>query len=178
MAAKEPSVFIGEEVISARVSQLARKISSDYADVDEILLVGVLRGCYIFLADLSRRLTIRRRIDFIAVTTYEQTITMPGAVRLLMDVRTDIAGKHVLIVDDILDTGSTLQYLLQTFQARNPDSLKTCVLLRKSERLKKAVQVDYLGFDISDTWVVGYGLDYTDQDRALPYIGRVKIEAE
>ena len=171
-----PSVFIGEGEVRARVAQLAQKISNDYADVDELFLVGVLRGCYIFLADLSRLLTIRRRIDFIAVTTYEQTITMPGAVRLLMDVRTDIAGKHVLIVDDILDTGKTLQYLLQTFGARKPASLKTCVLLRKSERLVEEVPVDYLGFDIPDVWVVGYGLDYADQERALPYIGVVKTE--
>jgi hypoxanthine phosphoribosyltransferase len=178
MRNKEPAVFLSESAIRGRVSQLARQISSDYAHVEEVLLVGVLRGCYIFLADLSRLLTIRRRIDFIAVTTYEQTITMPGAVRLLMDVRTDIAGKHVLIVDDILDTGSTLQYLLQTFKARNPASLKTCVLLRKSERLKEEVQIDYLGFDIPDVWVVGYGLDYADQDRALPYIGIVKTDED
>jgi len=170
------SVFIGEGSIRTRVAQLAKKISGDYADVDELLLVGVLRGCYIFLADLSRLLTVRRRIDFIAVTTYEQAITMPGAVRLLMDVRSDIAGKHVLIVDDILDTGKTLRYLQQTFKARNPASLKTCVLLRKSERLVEEVQVDYLGFDIPDVWVVGYGLDYADQDRALPYIGMVKTK--
>ncbi|MBN2428448.1 MAG: hypoxanthine phosphoribosyltransferase [Deltaproteobacteria bacterium] len=176
--ATKPAVFIGEGAIRTRVSQLARKISTDYADADELLLVGVLRGCYIFLSDLSRLLTIKRRIDFIAVTTYEQTITMPGAVRLLMDVRTDIAGKHVLIVDDILDTGKTLQYLLQTFQARNPASLKTCVLLRKSERLIEDVQIDYLGFDIPDVWVVGYGLDYADQNRALPYIGMVKTEED
>ncbi len=175
MITQEPIEYISEAAISDRVSQLAGQISSDYAGVDEILLVGVLRGCFIFLADLSRGLTIPRRIDFIAVTTYEQTITMPGAVRLLMDVRTDIAGKHVLIVDDILDTGSTLQYLLQTFQARNPASLKTCVLLRKSERLIENVQIDYLGFDIPDVWAVGYGLDYADQSRALPYIGIVDV---
>ena len=176
MSRDRPSVFIGEGEIRARVAQLAQKISSDYSGLDELLLVGVLRGCYIFLADLSRLLTICRRIDFIAVTTYEQAITMPGAVRLLMDVRTDIAGKHVLIVDDILDTGKTLRYLLQTFEARKPASLKTCVLLRKSERLVEEVKVDYLGFDIPDVWVVGYGLDYADQDRALPYIGTVNTE--
>lgn len=178
MATKKPDVFISQAAIRTRVFQLARQISSDYKAFDEMLLVGVLRGCYIFLADLSRLLTIPRRIDFIAVTTYERTITMPGAVRLLMDVRSDMAGKHVLIVDDILDTGSTLQYLLQTFQARSPASLRTCVLLRKSARLKENVTVDYLGFDIPDVWVVGYGLDYADRDRALPYIGRVITENE
>jgi hypoxanthine phosphoribosyltransferase len=174
----KPEAFIGEEAIRTRVEQLAQKISHDYADADELLLVGVLRGCYIFLADLSRLLTIQRRIDFIAVTTYEQTITMPGAVRLLMDVRTDIADKHVLIVDDILDTGKTLQYLLRTFRARHPASLKTCVLLRKSARMLENIQVDYLGFDIPDIWVVGYGLDYADQNRALSYIGKLNTKGD
>lgn len=174
MAATDPAVLIPEEKILSRVAELGRRISEDYAEVEEVLLVGVLRGCYIFLADLSRRLTIPRRIDFISLASYGTTGTVPGAVRLIMDLRTDIAGKHVLIVEDIVDTGDTLQYLLGTLHARGPASLKTCALLRKPDRLRTDVRIDYLGFDIPDVWVVGYGLDYGDRNRALPYIGVVE----
>ncbi len=174
MPATQPAVLVPEEKIQARVSELARRISEDHAGVDEVVLVGVLRGCYIFLADLSRRLTIPRRIDFIALASYGQAGTVPGAVRLIMDLRTDIAGKHVVVVEDIVDTGNTLQYLLGTLRSRGPASLKTCALLRKPDRLRTDVGIDYLGFDIPDVWVVGYGLDYGDRNRALPYIGVVE----
>jgi hypoxanthine phosphoribosyltransferase len=122
----------------------------DYAGVAELLLVGVLRGCFIFLADLSRLLTIPRRVDFMALSSYDRDVTVPGAVRLIMDLRSDIAGKHVLLIDDILDTGHTLCYLIDILRARRPASLKTCVLLRKPERLAEEVTIDYLGFDIPD----------------------------
>ena len=173
-----PPVFLSEERIGARVAELAAAISADYAEAGELLLVGVLRGCYIFLADLSRLLTIPRRIDFIAVSAYGRRAAItPGAVRLIMDVRTDLAGRHVLIVEDIVDTGHTLEYLTGLFQARRPASLKTCSLLRKPERLEKPTPIDYLGFDIPDAWVVGYGLDYRDRFRALPYIGTIEPES-
>ena len=175
MASTEPAVLIPEEKILSRVEELARRISEDYAEVEELILVGVLRGCYIFLADLSRRLTISRRVDFIALASYGKTGTVPGAVRLIMDLRTDIAGKHVLIVEDIVDTGYTLQYLLGSLRPRGPASLKTCALLRKPDRLRTDVRIDYLGFDIPDVWVAGYGLDYGDRNRALPYIGVVEV---
>lgn len=174
MESTEPAVLIPEEKILSRVTELARRISEDYAGAEELVLVGVLRGCYIFLADLSRRLTIPRRIDFIALASYGKTGTVPGAVRLIMDLRTDIAGKHVLIVEDIVDTGYTLQYLLGALRSRGPASLKTCALLRKPDRVRTDVRIDYLGFDIPDAWVVGYGLDYGDRNRALPYIGIVE----
>lgn len=177
MESTGPAVLIPEEKILSRVAELARRISADYAGVEELVLVGVLRGCYIFLADLSRRLTIPRRIDFIALGSYGKTGTAPGAVRLIMDMRTDIAGKHVLIVEDIVDTGYTLQYLLGSLLPRGPASLKTCALLRKPDRLRTDARIDYLGFDIPDVWVVGYGLDYGDRDRALPYIGVVETGA-
>jgi hypoxanthine phosphoribosyltransferase len=153
---------------------MARRISSDYAGVEELLLVGILRGCFIFLADLSRLLTVPRSVDFIAVSSYGKSATSTGAVRLIMDLRTEIAGKHVLIVDDIVDTGYTLQYLFNTLKPRMPASLKTCVFLRKPERFKMDWEIDYMGFDIPDIWVVGYGLDYADRYRTLPYIGAVK----
>lgn len=174
MESTGPAVLIPEEKILSRVTELARRISADYAGAEELVLVGVLRGCYIFLADLSRRLTIPRRIDFIALASYGETGTAPGAVRLIMDLRTDIAGKHVLIVEDIVDTGHTLQYLLGCLRPRGPASLATCALLRKPDRLRTDVRIDYAGFDIPDAWVVGYGLDYGDRNRALPYIGVVE----
>lgn len=165
-----PAVLFTEAVIRKRVRELGRRISKDYAAVDELVLVGILRGCYIFLADLSRCLTIPRRIDFMAVSSYEHKTT-PGALRLIMDTRTDITGKHILIVEDIVDTGRTMHFLQETLSARKPASLKSCVFLRKPDRLEKEVHIDYLGFDIPDLWVVGYGLDYADRYRALPYIG-------
>ncbi len=176
MMLKEPEVLFSEEIIQERVRELASRISADYSETEELVLIGVLRGCYIFLADLSRRLKIPRRIEFIAVSSYEHKTT-PGTLRLIMDTRTDITGKHVLIIEDIVDTGQTLHYLLDMLGARKPASLKTCTLLRKPDRLVKDVHIDYLGFDIPDLWVVGYGLDYADRYRALPYIGFVNEES-
>lgn len=173
MTMTEPKLLIAEEKIQARVAELAHRISKDYSDVGELLLVGVLRGCYIFLADLSRRLKIPRRIDFIALSSYGPTVRTTGAVRLVMDLRVDIEGKHVLIVEDIVDTGNTLHYLMEILRHRRPASLKACVLLRKPSRIEKEVKIDYLGFDVPDLWVVGYGLDYADSNRALPYIGTI-----
>jgi len=175
MIQKQPAVLFSEKVIQERVRELGRRISADYSDVEELVLVGVLRGCYIFLADLSRCLTIPRRIDFIAISSYEHKTT-PGALRLIMDTRTDITGKHILIIDDIVDTGQTMHYLLEMLGARKPASLRSCVFLQKPDRLEKEVHIDYLGFDIPDLWVVGYGLDYADRYRALPYIGFVESE--
>jgi hypoxanthine phosphoribosyltransferase len=162
-------VLLSEEVIAARVRELASQISEDYGQVGSLLLVGVLRGCYMFLADLSRRLTIPSRIDFIAVSSYGQSTTS-GAVRLIMDLRSDIAGQHVLIVEDIIDTGRTLEYLTRLLRARRPASLKTCSLLLKEQSIRLGIRVDYLGFTIPDDWLVGYGLDCADRFRALPYI--------
>lgn len=173
MIEKQPAVLFSEEMVRGRVKELARIISEDYADVDELLLVGVLRGCYIFLADLSRYLTVPRMIDFIAVSSYEHDTTR-GTLRLIMDTRTDITGRHVLIVEDIVDSGHTLHYLLDMFAARNPASLRSCAFLRKRERLEREVCIDYLGFDIPDLWVVGYGLDYANRYRALPYVGYIE----
>jgi hypoxanthine phosphoribosyltransferase len=172
MGQQDLAVLLSAERIRARVEELGHLISRDYADVDELFMVGVLRGCYIFMADLSRCLTVPRRIDFIALSSYGQTTT-GGAVRLIMDLRADIAGRHVLIVEDIVDSGHTLDYLLRLFRARRPASLKTCSLLRKPGSMEVDVTVDYLGFDIPDVWIVGYGLDCADQYRALPYIAEI-----
>jgi hypoxanthine phosphoribosyltransferase len=166
-----PAALISESRIAARVAELAAQISGDYAGVDELVLVGVLRGAFIFLADLVRRLTVPTSIDFMALSHYERGSTPSGAVRLVMDLRVPIAGRHVLLVEDIVDSGETLAYLRRMLDARGPASLKICALTRKPDRLTADVRVDYVGFDIPDAWVVGYGLDYNNKFRALPYIG-------
>lgn len=169
-----PRILISEKEIDARVGELAAEISADYTDKGELVLIGVLKGAFIFLADLSRRLTIPRHIEFIAVSSYEHGDVPSGAVRLVMDVRESIEGRHVLVVEDIVDTGQTIHYLIDMLKSRNPASIRTCALLHKEHKTEVDVDVDYLGFTIGDEWVVGYGLDYAEQDRSLPYIGVVK----
>ena len=176
MSEKMPEVLISEEKIHDKVEELARRISADYRDVDDLILVGILKGSFIFLADLARHLTIPRSIDFMALSTYGNTTDTDGAVRMIMDLRRNIAGQHVLIVEDIVDTGYTLAYLVRTLAARQPASLKTCVLVHKPERREVYAQIDYLGFEIPDAWVVGCGLDWAEKFRALPYIGVVHPE--
>jgi hypoxanthine phosphoribosyltransferase len=167
-----PRELISQQAIARRLDELAAEISRDYAGAGEVLLVGVLRGAFIFLADLSRRLTVPCAVDFISVSSYTGAV-QAGGVRLVLDVRSSLAGRHVLLVEDIVDSGHTLDYLLRTFAAREPASLKSCVLTRKPGRLEVEVPIDYLGFDIPDEWVVGYGLDLDDRLRTLPYIGVV-----
>jgi hypoxanthine phosphoribosyltransferase len=168
---EELQTLISEELIDERVRELAAQISEDYANSEEIVLIGVLKGSFIFLADLARRLSIPHRVEFIAVTSYgEDESTDPGAVRLLMDVRHDIGGKDVIVVEDIVDTGHTLAYLLKLLGARGPKSLNSCTLLRKPDRSEVDIDVAYLGFDIPDVWVVGYGLDFAERHRTLPAI--------
>ena len=141
------------------------------------MLIGVLKGSFIFLADLSRRLTIPHRVEFIAVSSYgDRESEVADSVRLLMDVRHPIDGQHVLIVEDIVDTGHTLAYLIRLLEARNPASLKTCTVLHKPDRTEREVPISFLGFTIPDVWVVGYGLDYAERYRTLPYIGELPPE--
>jgi len=169
-------VLLDEETIAARVRQLAAQISADYTDADKLMLIGVLKGSFIFLADLSRRLAVPHCVDFIALSSYNRGAASTGAVRLIMDTRASVTGRHVLVIEDIVDTGYTLNYLLRTFRARKPASLRACVLLSKPDRRQVDVPVDYLGFEIPDVWVVGYGLDYADRFRTLPYIAMLKRE--
>lgn len=168
-----PRVLISEAEIATRVADLARQIDRDYADKGELILVCVLRGAFIFLADLARRLTIPHRVDFIALSRYEHGAVPSGDVRLGLDLREPIAGRHVLVVEDILDSGVTLAFLLRLLSARSPASLKTCVLTRKPKKLQADVTLDYVGFEIPDRWVVGYGLDYDNRWRTLPFIGEL-----
>jgi len=169
-----PKVLISEEAIQSRVLELAEQISADYENDDDLVMVGVLKGSFIFLADLSRRLSIPRTIEFIAVSSYGSGSVSSGAVRLVMDVRGNIEGKHVLIVEDIVDTGHTLKYLIGMMKSHRPASVRTAALVRKADSAEVDVDVDYLGFDIGDEWVVGYGLDFAEQNRTLPYIGIIK----
>ena len=174
MVRKLPETLISEEQIAQRVDEIAAQISSDYAGLGEVVLLGVLKGAFIFLADISRRLTIPRSIEFIAVSNHEHGSVPSGAVRLVMDIRESIQGRHVIIVEDIIDTGQTIHYLIEMLKSRGPASIKTCALLHKAH--KTDIEVDYLGFSIGDEWVVGYGLDFAEHDRTLPYIGVVKPE--
>ena len=172
----EPKVLISEQTIDAKISELAGRISSDYAGVEDLVMVGVLKGSFIFLSDLARRLTIPRSVDFMALSTYGDGTETNGAVRMIMDLRRNIAGHHVLVVEDIVDTGYTISYLLRALATRHPASLKTCVLVHKPERRQVHAQIDYLGFEIPDVWVVGFGLDWAERYRTLPYIGVIEPE--
>jgi len=177
MPSLQPTPLFTEAEIAARVAALGAEISRDYAGRGELLLVGVLKGAFIFLADLARRIEIPRQIDFVALSTYRGGTTDPGAVRPVMDLRSDIAGRHVLVVEDIVDTGRTLGHLMPLLAARDPASLAICALLHKGARQEVAIQPDYIGFGIPDQWVVGYGLDHAERYRALPYIGVIDAEA-
>jgi hypoxanthine phosphoribosyltransferase len=168
-------ILITEDKIQARVIELAEQISHDYREVGQLLLIGILKGAFIFLADLTRKLTVPHSVDFMAISSYGKTATSTGAVRLVLDLREPIENQHVLIIEDIADTGHTLRYLYRTLKGRNPASLRTCVLLQKPhENLE--FPIDYLGFKIPDVWVVGYGLDYADTFRTLPYVAELKSE--
>lgn len=165
-------ILVPEETIQAHVQVLAHQISLDYADRGPIYLVGVLRGAFIFLADLVRHLTVPHVVDFMSVSSYGKS-TESGVVRIVLDLRESIEGKDVIIVEDIVDSGKTLSYLYTMLKSRNPASLRTCSLVQKPKR-PLDVPIDYLGFKIPDVWVVGYGLDYADRHRTLPYIAELK----
>ncbi len=165
-------ILISSDQIQSRVEALAEQLTADYSQDDQLYMVGILKGAFIFLADLTRQLTIPHIVDFMALSSYGKTTTS-GAVRILMDLREPIESRHVLIVEDILDSGKTLNYLQRILNDRRPASLRTCVLVRK-KRAHLDIQVDYLGFEIPDVWVVGYGLDFADKHRTLPYIAELK----
>ena len=173
-------ILIPADEIQARVRELGAQIAEDYKPRGDLLLVGVLKGCMMFMVDLARAIPMPLAIDFIATSSYGHSTQSSGVVRLLKDLDTDIAGRHVLIVEDIIDSGLTLDYLRDQLSRRNPASLRICALLNKPERRLTDVPVDYLGFDIPNEFVVGYGLDFGEIYRNLPYIGvlREAIYAE
>ena len=168
-------VLISAEEINERVAALGAEISRDYEGLSP-LLVCVLKGGYVFLADLTRALSIRHEVDFMAISSYANATESSGVVRILKDLERDITGRHILIVEDIIDTGHTLSYLLENLGVRNPASIKICTLLSKTARREMSMKADYIGFDIGDGFVVGYGLDFAENYRNLPYIAVLKPE--
>jgi hypoxanthine phosphoribosyltransferase len=167
-------VVVTTDQIQSRVKELADQISADFTEGERLYIVGILKGAFIFLADLTRHLKVPHTVDFMALSSYGKTTTS-GAVRILMDLREPVEGQHLIIVEDIVDTGSTLDYLYRVLKGRKPASLRSCVLVRK-KRDNLNIPIDYLGFDIPDVWVVGYGLDFADRHRTLPYIAELKRE--
>ena len=168
-------ILIPENQIQKKVEQLGEQISRDYQG-KELFCIGVLRGAIIFLADLARFIKVPMIIDFISISSYGISTESSGVVRILKDLDENIENKDVLIVEDIIDTGLTLDYLLRMLKSRKPASLKVCTLLNKKERKKIDVPIDYCGFDIPDKFVVGYGLDYNGLYRNIPYILVLKSE--
>lgn len=166
-------VLFSQQQLEERVDQIAQEITRDYAG-KEIVLISVLRGSFVFMADLCRRIDLPCTIDFMSVSSYGSGTSSTGQVQITKDLSGDISGKHILVVEDILDSGNTLSYLLKLLEQRKPASIRLCTLLDKPERRTKPVELHYCGFTIPDAFVVGYGLDYAEQYRNLPYIGILK----
>ena len=168
-------VLIDEDRLKARVQELGEEISADYAGRD-LLLIGVLKGAVFFMADLMRTLTIPCEIDFMAISSYGAGVDSSGVVRILKDLDVSIEGRHVLVVEDIIDSGLTLSYLLRNLEAREPASLEVCALMTKPERRENDVECRYVGFEIPNRFVIGYGLDFAERYRNLPYVGVLRDE--
>ena len=167
------AVVVSADEIKDKIAELAKEVDADYAG-REPLLVGVLKGAAMFMSDLARALERPSTMEFMAVSSYGSSTTSSGVVRILKDLDRDIAGQHVLIVEDIIDSGLTLSWLLKNLASRQPASIEVVTLLRKPDAVKVHVPVKYVGFDIPNEFVVGYGLDYAERYRDLPYIGRLK----
>lgn len=168
-------ILITEEEIKTKVKEMGKQISKDYAQKN-LMLISVLKGAVVFLADLMREITIHTEVDFMAVSSYGKSTKTSGIVRIIKDLDINLEGYDVLIVEDILDSGTTLSYLTKVLKTRNPMSLKIATLLNKPERRVQNIQPDYCGFHIPDEFVIGYGLDYAERYRNLPYIGVLKKE--
>ena len=166
-------VLFTEEELRLRVKEIAARIEKDY-DGKEVVLASVLRGSYIFMADLTRAIDLPVTVDFMVVSSYGSGTTSSGQVEIKKDLSDPIEGKHLIIVEDILDSGNTLYYLMEVLKARRPASIRICTLMDKPERRSKPITADYVGFTIPDAFVVGYGLDYDEKYRNLPYVGILK----
>ena len=167
------SVLFSEEQLKQRVREIAAEIEKDYAG-KEIMLISVLRGSFVFMADLCRAIDLPCTVDFMAVSSYGKGTKSSGQVQITKDLSEDISDRHIIVVEDILDSGNTLSYLLKILENRHPASIRLCTLLDKPDRRVKPVEVHYSGFTIPDAFVVGYGLDYDEKYRNLPYIGILK----
>ena len=166
-------VLFTQEQISGRVKEIAQEIQRDYQG-GEIMLISVLRGSFVFMADLCRAIDLPCTVDFMAVSSYGKGTSSSGQVQITKDLSEDISGRDIIVVEDILDSGNTLSYLFQLLQARHPASVRLCTLLDKPSRRTKPITADYTGFTVDDLFVVGYGLDYAEKYRNLPYIGILK----
>ncbi len=167
--------FISAQQVRRRVKELAEEISQDYAG-KEVLLVGLLKGAWVFLADLIRHLTVPVQVDFMSVASYGSRTESKGAVKIELDLRSGVRGRDVLVVEDILDSGLTLSFIIRRLKRRKPKSLKLCVLLDKPARRRVLVKPDYVGFVVPNRFVVGYGADFAERFRQLPYIGYIEEE--
>ena len=165
--------LISREEIETRMAQMAEEITRDYRD-RELIMVGVLKGAFVFLADLARQIELPLRIDFVAVSSYGADTKSSGVVKIIKDLDLEIEGKDVLLVEDIVDTGLTLKYLAGMLQERGPASVEVCALLNKPDARKVDIEVKYCGFDVPPLFVVGYGLDYAERYRQLPFVGVLK----
>lgn len=161
--------IVTQEEMRTRIKELGRQITADYEGKD-LILVGILKGAFAFYADLARAIRVPLRVDFLVVTSYGAKSSTSGKVKMVTDLTEDIAGRDVLLVEDIVDSGLTVQYLMKTLSKRRPKSIKACTLLSKPARRKVDVSVDYIGFEIANQYVVGYGLDYQQKYRNLPYL--------
>ena len=168
-------ILFTEEQLKGRIAELGAQITADYRDRNPIF-VGVLKGCFVFMADLLRCVDVYCTMDFMSVSSYGDGVTSTGAVKINKDLSRDIAGRHVIIVEDILDSGITLSYLKKYLSVRNPASISIVTLLDKPSRRRADISADYSGFEVEDAFVVGYGLDYAEEYRNLPYIGILKSE--
>jgi hypoxanthine phosphoribosyltransferase len=169
----ELEVLFTEQQIADRVAELAAQIERDHRGKD-LVLVGVLKGAFVFVSDLARRIDLPLSVDFIGLSSYGEETESSGVVKITSDLSRPIEGKHVLIVEDIVDTGLTMRYLLDNFSTRRPASVKICALLHKPSRLRTRIPIEYLGFTLPDLFVVGYGLDSGEKFRNVPFIGAVK----
>jgi hypoxanthine phosphoribosyltransferase len=163
-------ILIDEDALAGRITELAEEVSTDYADRD-LLLIGVLKGAVFFMADLMRQITVPCEVDFMAISSYGGSTDSSGVVRILKDLDINIRDRDVLVVEDIIDSGLTLQYLMRNLSSREPASLEVCALLTKPARREIEVPVRYVGFEIPNHFVIGYGLDYAERYRNLPYVG-------
>ncbi len=169
-------VLIPEQALQSRVVELGHALNAMYTDADRLLLICVLKGAFIFLADLMRQLEVRHAVDFMEISSYGADTQSSGVVRILLDLERSIEGRHVLIVEDIIDSGRTLDYITRNLRTRRPASLRVCTLLSKPSRREIDVPVDLVGFEVPDEFVIGYGLDYAEEYRNLPFIGVLKEE--
>jgi hypoxanthine phosphoribosyltransferase len=172
-------VIVSEDQIREKTAELAKKVAAEYTDIESILLVCILKGAIMFMADFARALGREGRaveLEFMAISSYGQRSTSSGVVRILKDLDRDIAGRHVIVVEDIVDSGLTLSWLLKYLQSRSAASVEVVALLRKPDAQKVKVPVKYIGFDIENEFVVGYGLDYAEHYRELPYVGVLRPE--